>query len=296
MPGIKTVAIAGASGTLGPHVLKALIDAGFDVTVLARAKKSYDSNVKVLEVDYTSHSSLTAALQGIDAVVSTVSAEAIEGQTILIDAAITAGVKRFIPSDFGTVTTNPKVEGYPLYSSMAKIQKYLREKSAGGDITWTVLGCGAFLDFLLTTSVFLDFAKHTVTLLDDGDNRLSTTSLSTVGKAVAAILTNFEATKNRAVFTSEAIVTQNEWLRYAKELKPGTEWDVTKEQTSAVLAESLEQLAAGDHTMPVILKLLRGTALAGDAYGGAYDVNDNELLGVKELTSDQIKKLIVEKI
>lgn len=153
MSEIKSVAIAGATGRLGPHVLNALVDAGFQVTVLTRSKKpgALDADVKVLEVDFTSMDSLAAALKGIDAVVSTIGGTAIDNQTILIDAAIAAGVKRFIPSEYGTVTTNPKVESYPLYSSMTKIRKYLQEKAAAGDLTWTVLACGCFLDFMFGT-------------------------------------------------------------------------------------------------------------------------------------------------
>ncbi|KAH8703841.1 hypothetical protein BGW36DRAFT_370086 [Talaromyces proteolyticus] len=297
MSEISTVAIAGASGTLGPHVLKALVDAGFQVTVLTRGKPgTYDSSIKVLEVDYTSLKSLTAALKGIDAVVSTVGGEAIESQIILIDAAVAAGVKRFIPSEFGSVSTNPKLEGFPLYSSMAKIRKHLQQKAAAGELTWTVLVCGAFLDFLLNTPILLNFANHSVTLMDEGDNRISTTSLPKVGTAIAAILKNFDATKDKIVHTSEAILTQNQLLEFAKEINSEIKWEVSKVQSSVLLTESLEQFGVGDHSMPVIMKLLKATALAGDTYGGAYDVTDNKLLGIKELTAEELKKLVAEKL
>jgi len=64
---------------IGPHVLKALIDANFEVTVLTRSKKpgAYDDSVKVVEVDFTSLKSLTGALKCVDALVSTVAAAAI---------------------------------------------------------------------------------------------------------------------------------------------------------------------------------------------------------------------------
>lgn len=64
---------------MGPHVLKALVDANFEVMVLTRSKKpgAYDDSVKVVEVDFTSVKSLTAALKCVDVLVSTVAAAAI---------------------------------------------------------------------------------------------------------------------------------------------------------------------------------------------------------------------------
>ncbi|RAL04829.1 uncharacterized protein BO80DRAFT_490986 [Aspergillus ibericus CBS 121593] len=240
--------------------------------------------------------SLTAALQGIDAVVSTVGNAAIENQTLLIDAATAAGVKRFIPSEFGAVTTNPTLEHLPIYSPVSRIRKYLQEKAATGELSWSVLACGAFLDALWDAPIFLDFQNHTATLLDEGDNRLSATSLSMVGRAVAAILQNFDATKNKVLHTSQAILTQNQALEYAKERRPDIDWRTSHVQTSVLLQEGVEDLRAGDFSLLAVMKLMKGTALAGDTYGAAYDVTDNELLGIKELTPADLKKLIAQKL
>ncbi|KAE8331056.1 hypothetical protein BDV39DRAFT_212456 [Aspergillus sergii] len=298
MPKVETVAIAGASGTLGPYVFQALVNAGFRVSILTRSQKpgAYASNINVFEVDFNSVKSLTAALKGVDVVVSTVGGAAVDNQTVLIDAAIAAGVKRFIPSEFGSVTTNPKLENLPIYSSMFKIRNYLQEKTAAGELTWTVLACGAFLDSVLNTPTLLDFQNHTVTMLDEGDNRISSTSLPVVGKAIVAILQNFDATENRVIRVSEAILTQNQLIGFAKELRPDIKWRTSKERTSVLLQESLGQFGAGDFSMSAFMKLMKGTALAGDTYGGAFDVTDNELLGIKELAPADLKKLIAEKL
>ncbi len=268
------------------------------MTVLTRSQKpgAFDANVKVLEVDFTSKVSLTTALKGIDAVVSAVGHQGVENQHILIDAAIAAGVKRFIPSEYGSCTTSPKVENLPVYIPMVKTRKYVQEKAKAGEITWTVLACGGFLSFLFDTPTLFDFANHKATLFDEGDNRISTTSMPNVGKAIAAILKNSDATKNKVLHTSEVIVTQNKVLAIAKELKPEINWDTTKVQTSAMLKEGLEQLSAGDFSMPVLMKLIGATALGGDAYGSAYDETDNELLGIKELTEADLKQLVADRL
>lgn len=252
--------------------------------------------MKVVEVNFTSLESLTAALKGIDGLVSTVAAAAIENQTVLIDAAIAAGVKRFIPSEYGSCTTSPKVETLPIYAPMFKIRQYLQEKAKAGKLTWTVLACGAFLDFLFGGPILLDYANHKANLFDEGDNRISSTSLPKIGKAIVEILKNFEATKNKIVRTSEVILNQNQLLRIAEQVRPDIKWKISKVQTSVVLKEGLDGLSAGDFSMPVIMKILAGTALAGDIYGGAYDETDNELLGVKELTEDDLRRLVAVKL
>ncbi|KAK4948607.1 hypothetical protein LTR10_012611 [Elasticomyces elasticus] len=300
MSEIKSVAIAGASGTLGPHVLKALIDAKFQVKILTRSKKprQFDTSVDVVEVDFTSVESLTAALKGIDAVVSTVAGAAIKTQTVLIDAAAVAGVKRFIPSEYGSVTTNPKLEAIPFYDNAFKVKHHLQEKADAGQLTWTVLACGAFLEFLFAPGAagLLDFTDRKATLFDAGDNRLSSTSLATVGKAIAEILKNSEATKNRVVKVSEVILTQNQLLRIAEKLRPEDKWEISKVAASVVLKEGLDGLNAGDFSLPVIFKIIKGTALAGEIYGSAYDETDNELLGVKELTEEDLENIVAEKL
>jgi hypothetical protein len=242
--------------------------------------------------------SLTAALKGIDAVVSTVAGTAIKTQTVLIDAAAIAGVKRFIPSEYGSVTTNPKLETFPLYDNVFNIKHHLQEKANAGQLTWTVLACGAFLEFLFAAGVtgLLDFADRKATLLDEGDNRLSSTSLPTAGKAIAGILKNSEATKNRIVKVSEVILTQNQLLKIAERLRPEDKWEISKVAASAVLKEGLDEFSAGDFSFPVIFKIIAGTGLAGETYGSAFDETDNELLGVKELTEEDLKKVVAEKL
>lgn len=241
--------------------------------------------------------SLTAALKGIDAVVSTVAGTAIKTQTVLIDAAAIAGVKRFIPSEYGSVTTNPKLEPFPLYDNVFKIKHHLQEKADTGQLTWTVLACGAFLEFLFAAGAgLLDFTDRKATLFDEGDNRFSSTSLATAGKAIAGTLKNSEATKNRVVKVSEVILTQNQLLEIAERLRPEDKWEISKVPASAVLKEGLDEFSAGDFSFPVIFKIIKGTSFAGETYGSAYDETDNELLGVKELTEEDLTNIVAEKL
>ena len=272
------------------------MDAKFKVRILTRSKKGgeFDTDADVVEVDFTSVKSLTAALAGIDAVVSTVAGPAIKTQGPLIDAAAAAGVKRFIPSEYGSVTTNSKLQTLPLYENVFMIKRHLQEKAGTTQLTWTVLACGAFLEFLFVPGGLADFADRRMTLRDKGDNRLSVTSLANAGRAVAGILINDRAIKNRVVKVSEVILTQNQVLDVARKLKPEDKWEVDEIATSALLQDGLDQFSAGD--LSGIMKIIKGTALAGETYGSAYDETDNELLGVKEMNKEDWEKIVAEKL
>lgn len=218
----------------------------------------------------------------------------------LIDAAAAAGVKRFIPSDFGGVTFNPELKSIPLYENVWKIKAHLQEKVDAGQFSWTVLACGAFLEYVFPPSqaglLELDFAQRKAVLFDEGDNRVTLTSLPTIGVAVAGILKNVEATKNKLVKVSEVIVTQNQVLRIAGKLQPDEQWETSKIASKDLLQKGLDAYNAGELTPLVVMNIVRGTGLAGEKYGGAYNENDNELLGVRELTERDLEKIVVQKL
>ena len=94
----QNIAIAGATGNLGPAIVQSLVDAGFNVTILSQSGKTNNlpSAAKTVKVDYSSQTSLIDALRGQDVFISAVPKH--DSQPALIDAAIAAGVKRFIPS------------------------------------------------------------------------------------------------------------------------------------------------------------------------------------------------------
>jgi hypothetical protein len=222
--------------------------------------------------------------------------EALEGQTVLIDAAVAAGVRRFIPSDYGTITTNKELHGYPGYASFAKIQNYLVEKSKTSRLSYTILATGGFLDMLFGQSGIVDFDNHKVVLYDGGESRISSTSFASVGNAVVGILNRPGETSNRILRVSQAILTQNKVLTIAKDMKPEISWEITPVKTSEMMQEALAAFAAGDFSHPIILKFVISTVFAGDRYGAAYDATDNALLGVEELTEEELRKMVADRL
>lgn len=65
-----------------------------------------------------------------------------------IDAAITAGVKRFIPSEFSSNTPSPAVvQLLPLFGLKKEVLEYLKTKETSG-LTWTAIVTALLFDWV----------------------------------------------------------------------------------------------------------------------------------------------------
>ncbi len=148
---IKNVILIGAGGNLGPSILSAFdTDSRFNVSILARqsSKSAFPSHLKVHRIsdDYP-EAELLEAFKGQDAIVSTIATANAVQQQAIIDSAIKAGVKRFVPSEFGSDTQNEKaMELLPQYfKGKLETVKYLKTKENSG-LTWTAFVTGPFFD------------------------------------------------------------------------------------------------------------------------------------------------------
>jgi hypothetical protein len=113
----------------------------------------------VKKVDLNSVSALTAALRGQDAVVSVTSVFAIDGQYPIVDAAVAAGVKRFIPSEFGMNTRTAVKPLLSIVESKVRALDYIIEKAAANpSFTWTGISTGLIFDWV--SSVVLHFTFY----------------------------------------------------------------------------------------------------------------------------------------
>jgi hypothetical protein len=269
------------------------------LTVLSRASSTstFPTSVKVLRVDYTSVESLTDALKGQDAVISAVGTEGFVGQSVLVDASIAAGVKRFLPSEFGSDLGNPKTAALPVFGYKIATRKYIEEKiAAGAGITYTYVINGPFLDWALEHRFLLSWNEEKPSIYDGGDQLVSTTTLHSVGLAVVGVLDHYEETKNKPVFVQDIQMSQNRLLELAKKVQPTKIWEPTEVSLAEIEKSSNEALAKGDYSAPVIFGYLF-VAVFGEGYGSRMKKDDNKLLGVPGKTEADVeailKKLLV---
>lgn len=122
---LSRIALAGAAGTLGMIILDKLVSSGkFNVRILRRndSKSTFVRETDIVDVDFDSVQSLATVVGDQDAVVSVLGSSAISAQKLLTDASIDAGVKRFVPSEFGANIDDPKTRMIPWNVDKVKIQ------------------------------------------------------------------------------------------------------------------------------------------------------------------------------
>lgn len=273
-------------------MLKELLDAGFDVTILTRqgSDKTFDSRAHIAQVDYESLDSLKAALTGQDAVVSTLNVGAVPKSTHLrlIDAAVATGVKRFIPSEYGCDTTNPLTAKLPVFGDKVGVQEHLKNVSQQSGLSYTLLITGPFLDWGLEKGFVLNLAGP-ATLFDGGDRRFSATTVAGIGKGVVGIINNLEATKNSTIYINEARVTQNELLELS-----GKSIETNVVKTTDLEQEAFAELAKPSPNPAIFATKFILRAIFGEGFGSLFDSEkvSNDLFGLKTLSKEEIRGLI----
>jgi hypothetical protein len=251
---LRNVAIFGAGGNnVGHHVFKTLLSQPdhFNVYVLARAssKTTFPPNVKVIRLpDNPSEADYVSAFQGLDAIVSAVGWPAKLEEKTLIDAAVAAGVKRFIPSEYGLVNTYPAARQLnPVFSAKAATMEYLQTKENEG-LSWTSIPTGLWLDWCINlVPVFggFDAKAHKAHLWDEGEHRLSFTTLPWVAEAIAQILRNPELTKNK-IFPVSAFEASQKEVVAVLEREQGVKYEVISVDGQKMIADGKKKLEAGD--------------------------------------------------
>ncbi|OAQ98489.1 hypothetical protein LLEC1_04182 [Akanthomyces lecanii] len=251
--------------------------------------------MRIVDVDFASVPDLTSALRGQDVVVSTLPAEVASLQVPIIDAAVAAGVPRFLPTEYGSNISNPLSRQIPVFAEKVKIEEYLEAKAAAGQIAYTFVYTGAFLEWGIRHHFVLDVAEYKPTLLDEGRAVFSTTNVETLGRALVAIVEHLDETKNRAVFLEDLKISQARLLELARTAAPEKPWQGSYAKTDDLVEKAGEGLAKGIFTFDNIAPFLY-RSIVSPGYGGSFEKSDNELLGLgqssEEFVLEQYKKLL----
>ncbi|KAL0941132.1 isoflavone reductase family protein (NmrA-like family protein) [Colletotrichum truncatum] len=247
---ITNVLVVGANGNVGKSAIKALLDEKFNVSGLTRDSSTavLPEGVKHLKTDF-SEESLVEAFTNQDAVISTISGIQPGGsltiQNVLVDVAIKAGVKIFVPSEYGIDTSDPSASKFiPFLSDKIETLNYLKERE--DKISWTALVTGAMFDWGLNIPGFggWNVAARTVTIFDGGDTPYEATNLDQVGRAIAKSLKKPGLTRNQYVYANSFTITQNETLK-ALEKATGDKFAVSQGTVDELWQEGASQVENG---------------------------------------------------
>ncbi|KAL4962563.1 aromatic alcohol reductase [Aspergillus stella-maris] len=277
------VIIVGANGLLGRHLVSAFTsDLRFTVSILTRQHSQPPTSTSYTAA---SHTELVKILAGQDVLISVLASHAVAQQKTLIDAAIDAGVRHFIPSEFGFDSRNEEagklLPGF-LVSEKREVVRFLRSKEEVG-LRWTAFVTGVFLETSIPTYLGFDLANKRANLSNSSaSNYWSTTTLSTAALAVkSALLLPASEISNKYLFFESFNVSQKGILTTLEEMT-GESWDVSycDAEEEKRVADAVEKLAQGDYAaLPDVMRY----AICTPGYGAdymRYERKANELLGL----------------
>jgi nucleoside-diphosphate-sugar epimerase len=307
MPGtvIRTVALIGANGKVGPAILQALLDTkSFEVTVISRksSKSTHQpASVKFEQVDDSlPHAQLVDTLRGQDALVIAFAGSQITENSIkLADAAFEAGVKHIIPADYGSCdSSDPKsLEVIPLYKGKKEVREHLIGLSQrprpdiGSHLTWTSLITGHFFDYGLKSGLLaVDVEEHKARVFDGGDIRFSATTLADIGLATARILERVGDARlsNKLVYVQSLATTQNELIEKVEDAM-GSKFEVEQVSSDEYIKEQKGLLTGDDRKDgDAILELVSVEGTVNADWEGKGDLLVNDVLGIPKRGLDQL--------
>ncbi|KAJ3534811.1 hypothetical protein NM208_g7001 [Fusarium decemcellulare] len=296
---ITRVVIAGGTGRLGPPAIKHLLKNGFTVSVLTRNPSSakLPPGVEAIEGDYTSAEILTKSLIGrnFDAIVIILNRLAYDASLVTMQAAVNAGIYRVIPSFFGVSVDRPEIAEMPFLKVKLPILNDVKERAAKGEMTYTGINTGMFLDWSLDDDVFVGLSgKGKTRLCDGGDVPISATTHDDVGKAIAAVLMKPDETVNKLYYIHSVVMTQNQVLGYAREAAPEFEFLIEPTDTKVLVDAAWKRYHAGDRDRVS----LRDFAVRA-AYGmgnSFFEKTDNELLGIEQWSDERLREEIFRRL
>ncbi|KAF1981453.1 NmrA-like family protein [Aulographum hederae CBS 113979] len=295
---IKNVIVIGAGGNTGPSIVNSLLASGFTVSILAResSTSTFPAGLAVHRTDY-SPASLLSAFNGQDAVVSVITTFSTSQQKVVIDAAAEAGVKRFLPSEYGLDTSRADAieEAPPVVMKRDAVER-LRSKEGQG-MSWTAVCVGIYFDWALELG-FMGWSIPTrsATIYNGGTSSYSATNLARIGEAVSAVLLHPAETANQYVYVHSFAVTQQRVLA-ALEASTGAKFAVTEAQSEELKKEGLAALEKGDEAVGLMKTV--GAAVYGPK--GLFDFGGRaeewmKVLGLEEENLEEVVGKIVKKV
>jgi len=310
---IERVAIVGAGGHVGSHIVEELLKTGkHTVTALTRAdsKSTFPKGVKVAQINYNDEDSIVSALKGQQFLVITLSIRAsAETHSLLVKAAVKAGVPYIMPNGFGYDIHN-KALNEDLNGN--KISKYCSEIESLGS-SYIVMVCGFWYEWSLALPqpwFGFDIKTKKLTFYDDGKTHICSSTWKQCGRALAGLLNLKELPddandksltvsqwKNKPLYISSFHVSQREMLDSLNRVigTQDKDWEIDYEPTADRYKKGLEETKAGNRMGIAKAMYARAFYPNGD---GDYESKGlaNSALGLPKEDLDEATKRTVEMV
>jgi len=259
------ILLVGITGMLGGKIARALLDRGAtDLRATIRpggysddadkteAIRSFEqAGVTMVEADLAEPKTLPPAVRNIDVIVSTVQGlrdVIVDGQSNLLQAAESAGVQRFIPSDYS-------LDFFDLQDHENRnlaLRREFDEKLDASSVAGTSILNGAFAEMLLYGFPLLDPDAGVFRVWGDGEHEMDFTTTDDTAQFTAAAA--LEDCTPRRLHVAGSSLTADE-LKSVCEQWLGRSLERRHEGTLDQLARRIQTLVADDpnpdeHTFP----------------------------------------------
>ncbi|MDR3680176.1 MAG: NmrA family NAD(P)-binding protein [Flavipsychrobacter sp.] len=235
-----TILVAGATGHLGGLIVHALLERGAVVRAIVREGSDYEKvqqlehlGVQVITANLMHVGQVTKACEGVACVVSALQGlhdVILDIQSVLLDAAVAAGVSHFIPSDYASDFTKlPFGENRNF-----DLRREFHIRLDAAPIAATSILNGAFAELLSYNMPFFNTKDKTVGYLNDANWRVDFTTMANTAAFTAAAA--MDASAPRVLRIAGFQISANEMASLAG--------DVLHEQFQLVRMGTTTELAA----------------------------------------------------
>ena len=219
----QSILVAGGTGNLGGRIINALLDRHANVRMIVREGtdpvkflKLQEQGVEVIVVDMLNIEALTKVCSGVACVVSALQGlhdVIVDTQKALLDAAVAAGVPRFIPSDYSLDFTKLPAGENRNFDLRREFHQHLEK----APIAATSIFNGAFADILTYNIPVLDFKKKMVGYWGSEVNwQLDFTTMDETAAFTAAVA--LDSSASRALNIASFQVSPKELVAIASEV------------------------------------------------------------------------------
>ncbi len=216
----KYIAIVGSTGQIGRYLTENLLAAGHRVRMIAR-KRDASTNKMVTDFeskgadfllveDTANPDKMFEAMKGCDTFVAAVPGSQdiiLKLEPIWLEAAKKAGIKRFVPTEFGAHTRNIDYGDGIIFDH----KKDFHKKLFNSGLDWTLIYNGIIHDYALPNMRFF----NEITTFGNLDIPIYTHVIEDIGRHAALAITD-DRTRNKCVQMDYQCISQKQMVQFVK--------------------------------------------------------------------------------
>ncbi|KAI1131058.1 hypothetical protein F5Y10DRAFT_234583 [Nemania abortiva] len=213
----------------------------------------------------------------------------VSDQFRMVDAAIAAGVQRYVPSEYGLDNTRADAQALnSVFEKKGRVQEYLRAKAGEGKIEWMSISCGMWLKWAMAQDFLgMHVRERRFVFWDEGTGYFSCTTEENTAAGLLQALKVSEETKNMNVQLSDFAITQKQLLDAIERIQ-GVKYTTETVNSEELIKEKQAAARQGDIMATMVLI---ETGFVTGRFGGHLEKEGvilNEKFGLPKRTIDEV--------